>query len=74
MYSTKYIFVKVVAYETGATFLVCHHRPLFLLFSAFSNVNTIFTKNKMWIKISSSLRQWDSNSQSLTHESSPITY
>ena len=47
-------------------------RPLFLLFSSFQTLITIFTTNKCE-KCLSSIRCRDSNSQPLEHESPPIT-
>ena len=49
-------------------------RPLFHLFSVFSNTQYIFYNKSMWkMSCPFSIWCWDSNPQPLEHESSPIT-
>ena len=51
-----------------------HTRPLFRLFSVFSNKQTVQFLQQIYVKkCPSSIRCWDLNPRPLEHESSPIT-
>ena len=63
-----------IAFEMAYSFFMDQTRPLFRLFSVFSNKQYNFYNKSMWkMPCSSSIRRWDLNPWPLECESPPIT-